>query len=480
MPPKHICDAFLNAFTTFIYPIVPLIDLPSFQSWYSVFWKWCNRSFPSDNIPPALLEDVTVLSLLFALLYAGASVAPESSWSSQPLKDLTKGFILRGRKEDYKTILLACAHQSHPTLSTITAELLVDPFTRNLDSLANGLFISSIARLAQSVGLHRDDDCSSSPSQSTKHLRQRVWSHIIWLDVQYSVVKGLPPGIACPGNRPARLPNPIPVIKLGVDHASFARDVLLHDRDERAHLAHMFLSHIHGMGDLSESKYRELVAQAKDSYRVSSSAADDIPLHREHATAFTRWAGHLVILTQLELLIFIHGPLLRLPGPSEGTQGKSQNESVWTRLTRLCIRYLRIYISATSKPESQSYAWFFSRTAGPVYCFYLLLMCLRYCPASNTAGIARMCVRDVFVHWESSQEHGVGGLMGYTASREKLKVFWEGFPAHGQEVTSGDPVAFAEPVERSAGNLTEKQNFELDLDFIDEVFDWSGWWLSFR
>ncbi|KAJ6171801.1 hypothetical protein N7470_000868 [Penicillium chermesinum] len=54
--------------------------------------------------------------------------------------------------------------------------------------MENAIFVSTTVRLAQSMGLHQELDLP----QISQEFRRNIWWHIVWLDVQSSLMTGLP------------------------------------------------------------------------------------------------------------------------------------------------------------------------------------------------------------------------------------------------------------------------------------------------
>jgi hypothetical protein len=84
--------------------------------------------------------------------------------------------------------------------------------------------------------------------------------------------------------------------------------------------------------------------------------------------------------------------------------------------------------------------------------------------------MSRNCLRDVFAHWELQQQrHGIQMMDG----QKQLKVVYEGLEHRQPQTQPGDVRARSEN-----GRCTTRDggegSFELDTEFLDEVFDWSG------
>lgn len=189
LPPKVVCDALLHSFSIGVHPILPLIHFPSLQKDYNSFWQWCRNSDISqpDN---KLLSDPTFLCILFAVLYCGAKTALPAIWMASDLERVKKEIIVEQLQRSHSASLDACQHLRYPTFSTLISSLLAHGCSRpDIEFLEDLRFLSTVVRIAQSMGLHLDGSFFGL-DPVTCELRRRVWWHIVWLDVQASIVHG--------------------------------------------------------------------------------------------------------------------------------------------------------------------------------------------------------------------------------------------------------------------------------------------------
>ncbi|KAF3769439.1 hypothetical protein M406DRAFT_348721 [Cryphonectria parasitica EP155] len=153
IPSKTICDGFIQSFISIIYPLNPLVDLPTLSRDYSVLWdiraQKSRRGKSND-----CFKDASVVTVLFAALYCGATAASTSLWSQSPALRATN-------------------------TSTIIAGL------KTTQS-----FVSRAVHTAQYLGLHRDFT-TQGLNATTQELRRRIWWYVVRLDVQCSLRYGL-------------------------------------------------------------------------------------------------------------------------------------------------------------------------------------------------------------------------------------------------------------------------------------------------
>ncbi|KAL4914359.1 hypothetical protein BDW62DRAFT_190422 [Aspergillus aurantiobrunneus] len=317
IPTKAICDTLLESFHTSVHPIYPLVDTPKFQSYYSDFWKWCNESTPSDTIPAIVIEDITSTCLLLAVLYSGAAAAPPSLWARPVLRTVNRDALLKDRKIACENTLTACAHLDHPTLNTIISSLLSEPFMgRDLDSLSNGLFISTVTRLAQSIGLHRED-ATEGVDLPAKQIRQRIWGHIWWLDLQYSVVSGMPPAVS-------------EILSQATTTPAQCTTLLAQAWSEATRFAHRFVGNMQTVTLITESTYQQFVSEAKalqDTLRTMTAHISSLSRESRNPPVYTMWTRNVLHLIQLEIPILLHAPLLR----AGYRPGGAKLEEYWVR-----------------------------------------------------------------------------------------------------------------------------------------------------
>ena len=107
--------------------------------------------------PQKFIDDPTFFCLLFAILYCGASAAPEAHWTSDMLQGECKDTILKQLKAAYTASLSQSFHLEHPTINTLVSMLLTGPFINPPhESMQSLVSISTTVRIAQSMGLHRE------------------------------------------------------------------------------------------------------------------------------------------------------------------------------------------------------------------------------------------------------------------------------------------------------------------------------------
>jgi hypothetical protein len=167
LPPKEICDKLVNAFFTWVAPIVPIINKHSFMERYH-----------DPNNPPSIL-------LMQAILLAGSRVCPSptSIDSSNPSATL---FYQRAKA-------LYDADHEKDRVTTVQSLILLgwyweDPSTVTKNVFYwNGLAIS----IAHGFGMHRSVE-SSDLSTENKRLWKRIWWTLFTRDRSVAAALGRP------------------------------------------------------------------------------------------------------------------------------------------------------------------------------------------------------------------------------------------------------------------------------------------------
>lgn len=336
LPTKPVCDAIFRTFLVSVYPIHPLVDIPTFQSDCDAFWEWAAAG---SLIPPAkLIEDPSFTCLLFAVLYSGASVTPISTWqdSSSPLATIERKTTIEQLSAACSGSLSACQHTAHPTINTLVASILVNQFSNEETPLQRALFVSTAVRLAQSMGLHRL--CEVPRAGSARDYRNRIWSHIIWLDVQSSIASGLP---TCYHSR---------LVPTGNGSIGRLASLYAHGRYETARQQSLLISSVQSDPTLESDKGYEvtslsiqvLLKNTKEHISLLDGIIDQLPAHqaeqddlinlwanvspqahaflyeddRSEANVFSTWVKIMLSLLKLESIITLQKLFL---GPPEST-----------------------------------------------------------------------------------------------------------------------------------------------------------------
>lgn len=415
LPTKSVSNALLKVFFIAVWPICPLVDRSSLQTDYEDFWTWCGNN--DESLPPQkFIDDPTFFCLLFAILYCGASAAPEAHWTSDMLQGECKDTILKQLKAAYTASLSQSFHLEHPTINTLVSMLLTGPFINPPhESMQSLVSISTTVRIAQSMGLHREATWSAL-NHKDQGTRRRIWWHIVWLDLQSCVSTGLPP---CSGSD---VLDGVSVVAYGDNDGAVINSevldlTLLFDigRSESTLLQWSIVSHLQSSRNMTTTKLSVLAMDAKRIDQTIDTLIDRISTHTvvagtSQSTDFTRWTRAMLTLMQLETAIILHKPVLVTPIDKD-----SNSKKLWTRyellyppfcplhhkityqpfrIVHLCVAYLRVFIWLHDTAALSPYTWYWRIQYGPLQCALLILTYIQQSHTLSEVPNARSCLDD--------------------------------------------------------------------------------------
>ncbi|KAL4794666.1 hypothetical protein BDV19DRAFT_379370 [Aspergillus venezuelensis] len=432
LPTKPVSDALLEAFFLAVWPLCPLLYCPTLRADYDEFWDWCRNSETALS-SVRVRDDPTFICLLFAILLCGASAAPATSWMCASLQGLQKETIVNHLKSAYKTSLSLCQHVEHPTLNALVSMLLTGPFMDvPYEPMRNLVSVSTIVRIAQSMGLHREGTLHSALGPVDREIRRRAWWCIVWLDVQSSISTGLTPcsesdainsvGMMADASEKdvgdlsdCFSPTPEPVASEQSIALMFAIG-----RSETARLQSKIVTCLQSGRRLTERGLKELFASVKGLQQKIDALITRIPsqgipergfipsrlakaspsthplLYKDDTTQPTvlaAWARIMLTLLKFDTAILLQKPFLPPPDSSDSRSCKA-----WTSMAQLCVNYLRITLQLYQTPAFSPYIWSTYSYYGPLQCIFLTLVYLHCFKDSGQIPLARYCVDEVIDH----------------------------------------------------------------------------------
>jgi hypothetical protein len=170
LPPKEICDELINAFFTWVAPIVPIINKTSFM-----------KKYRDPNNPPSIL-------LMQAILLAGSRVCPISSLVNSNGSETSSATLFYQRAK----ALYDADYEKDRVIMVQSLVLLgwywEDPgkVTKNV-FYWNGLAIS----IAEGFGMHRSVKDSNLTAED-KRLWKRIWWTLFTRDRAVAAALGRP------------------------------------------------------------------------------------------------------------------------------------------------------------------------------------------------------------------------------------------------------------------------------------------------
>lgn len=428
LPPKPLCDLLLESFSVSVYPIHPMIHWATFQNDYNNFWQWCRNSdiAQPDN---KLLGDPTFLCLLFSTMYCGALTAPPMLWSSEQFKDNPKESLLVQLGRTYSSSLDLCQAPDYPTLYTLVASLFVHSCSRpDASAMADLRFVGSSLRIAQVMGLHRDG-AAFGLGRIECEMRRRVWWHIIWLDVQASLLHGYS---SCCGYSEAQQVAMVTDVR---DEQLSSMSVTLTPRSSPPAQSMTSITMLCSIGRYEVSKFKHYLIHILDSPKqedtlydkvvksarslqekldklITRIPAQGIPetgfvpsryhnaspsthqwLYRDHPSSPTIWSSWVKIvlgMLKTDIAISVQKPFL-----DRADQGSDQQQRVWNSVIQSCVAYLRSFMQITQIPAFAPYLWYCLNHQAPLQYVFLILTYLQHNRHSEHAHLARYYVDEV-------------------------------------------------------------------------------------
>ncbi|KZF19224.1 hypothetical protein L228DRAFT_263981 [Xylona heveae TC161] len=190
LPERKTVDSLVDRFFSFFNRSYHVLHEPTFHEEYNAFWiNYSKPDFDAENV------DFGWLSLLFAIIALavhsnlGSVNIPREPWESA----LASAFSYIRATE--QCLFLSGNFTRKPTPSTLTAMILVF-FARRMrvEEVQGSLWVfhGAIARMALSMGLHRDPKPYGTIPASVSEVRRRLWATVLCTDILGSLHIGLP------------------------------------------------------------------------------------------------------------------------------------------------------------------------------------------------------------------------------------------------------------------------------------------------
>jgi Fungal specific transcription factor domain len=192
LPPKSACDVLLKSFFTTVYPVIPVLHLPTFSDEYQSFWfENESRDWHASMPGRTIANNPSIVCLLFSILFAGSMTVSGSRLAelSAEREPILPGDLYFGTMVSMALV----GFPRRPTLYSLAAFLFAqNQLTREEEFLDSPSFISTAFRIALGMGLHRDGSVFGLPEVEIE-MRRGLWWHIVHTDVMASSSSGLPP-----------------------------------------------------------------------------------------------------------------------------------------------------------------------------------------------------------------------------------------------------------------------------------------------
>lgn len=190
LPSKATCHTLCSAFFTNVYPLIPILHIPSFTENYEAFWlDFQQHGDHNVTIGPFLREKPDYVCLLCAMMFAGILTISSTQLEIMAIKNSNK----MANDLYFATMKSASlvGFPRRPSLNSLAAYIVAEmQLLREEDFADPPAHITTSFRVALSMGLHRDIDRFEFAEAET---RRRLWWFIIHQDVMISASSGLSP-----------------------------------------------------------------------------------------------------------------------------------------------------------------------------------------------------------------------------------------------------------------------------------------------
>lgn len=190
LPTPETSGILCSRFLTNVYPLIPILHVPSFQEDIVAFWRDLKQEGGHNiTIGPFIREKPDFVCLFSAVLFAGAMTLQSTRIETPSITDL-----FQVTNELYFATMKSASligFPRQPTLNSLASYIITEmQLLREEDFADPPAHVATSFRVALSMGLHRDISRFDFPEAET---RRRLWWFIIHLDVMISASSGLSP-----------------------------------------------------------------------------------------------------------------------------------------------------------------------------------------------------------------------------------------------------------------------------------------------
>jgi hypothetical protein len=184
VPVKEKADKLVLQYLTSVHPIIPILDLDSFQKLYESYW---------DH---DLSSDLSFYILLFSVCYAGAvSIYEESTMLDVTEKECD--YLAEEMRKYVSAAEMALAMSEFPRNASLVAlqgSILLHSICRNDCRTDDSGSIAMLLRTGHLMELHRDPESYHGIDDPREiQVRRLLWWHLVYLDGLTSLSTGLLP-----------------------------------------------------------------------------------------------------------------------------------------------------------------------------------------------------------------------------------------------------------------------------------------------
>ena len=172
LPAYEYCIRLYEFFEACVHPVVPICHIPSLKQTLTGFWA--DYSFTTS---------VDTVALILSVIYAALVSSPDKR-GVEVAVPVYKSYDSLLRKMDFPN------ETSKVTVPLLQSYLLVHTCKASqIEPLRSFGFLPPAVRVAQSLKLHME---RKSNSEIEAEVRRRIWWHLIYLDIEATLVSGLP------------------------------------------------------------------------------------------------------------------------------------------------------------------------------------------------------------------------------------------------------------------------------------------------
>ena len=194
LPTRFVCDVLVDIYFTHWEKTLRVVHVPSFRREYNTFWE--RTAAQPTALPPGFLPQLLSILIIAYRMHSDSQAflkrgfayncyAMLKAWQHQ----------LTGKERSYFSNLQAV------TLSVIAGQMIPQPLDKMWTETG------TLVRHAMTLGLHIEPDAYAKVDAFHGEIRRRLWATILELDIQSSLLAGMPTTIRggdystrCPSN----------------------------------------------------------------------------------------------------------------------------------------------------------------------------------------------------------------------------------------------------------------------------------------
>ena len=181
LPTKFVSDILVETYFIHWEKILRILHVPTFRREYEAFWR---RESEDANLSPGFVPQLLAILIIASRMHSESQALLERGFAYDAYA-LLKAWQaqLLGKERSYFSNLQAC------TLLVIAGQILPQPIDKMWTETG------ALLRHAMTLGLHIEPDEYPRVQIFHGEIRRRLWITILELDIQSSLLSGMPPTI---------------------------------------------------------------------------------------------------------------------------------------------------------------------------------------------------------------------------------------------------------------------------------------------